>query len=64
MRHHGNFEKMEEYPPLLKINQAFLNGRECDVSQVSQGRLSPSGQFKLFSRIMEVLQANYATLNG
>ena len=32
MRHHGNFEKMEEYPPLLKINEAFLNGRECDVS--------------------------------
>lgn len=39
MRHHGNFEKMEEYPPLLKINQAFLNGRECDVSQVYKGRL-------------------------
>ena len=48
MRHHGNFEKMEEYPPLLKINQAFLNGRECDVSQVSEGCLPPSGQFKLF----------------
>lgn len=48
MRHHGNFEKMEEYPPLLKINQAFLNGRECDVSQVSQGRLSPSGQFTTY----------------
>lgn len=39
MRHHGNFEKMEEYPPLLKINQAFLNGRECDVSQISNGHL-------------------------
>ena len=35
MRHHGNFEKMEEYPPLLKINEAFLNGRECDVSYES-----------------------------
>ena len=54
MRHHGNFENMEEYPPLLKINQAFLNGRECDVSQVYKGRLRttlfPDSRFFLGSR--------------
>ena len=65
MRHHGNFEKMEEYPPLLKIDQAFLNGRECDVSKENRPRTRPSSYFtESFYRTMEVLLASFVTLNG
>ena len=41
MRHHGNWENPEHYPPLIRLSEAVLRGRECSPHLVSTPYIIP-----------------------